>query len=154
MVAHRVRIARDKAPLVQALVDTKDTTSPFQTYADVLVFAASLGVKRRKRVVLDLIAKEPAPISMEVFLSRGYDAVLKLIAIATTANPQILTPSNPDIETQRIEIFEEYANGGLEILQDELRGAIDYTEQILLILSGERFPETKSQEEFDLSRFL
>jgi dnd system-associated protein 4 len=38
----------------------------------------------------------------------------------------------------RNQIFEEYANGGLELLQNELRGAVDYTERIVLMLSYER----------------
>ena len=60
MAIHRVRIARDKAELVQALVDSARTTGPFQTYADVMVFAAAFGVKLKKRLPLGLIAQEPA----------------------------------------------------------------------------------------------
>ncbi|MDJ0715559.1 MAG: DNA phosphorothioation-associated protein 4 [Prochloraceae cyanobacterium] len=155
MPVNRVRVAKDKAELVKELVDSQGTTGPFQTYADVVMFAAALGAKWKKRQPLGTIStKEPAPIGLEIFISRGYDMPIKLLAIAETGNPKILSSFYPENDEQRLQIFEEYANGGLEILRDELRGAVDYTERILLILSQERFKEQSSEEEFDLSRFL
>jgi dnd system-associated protein 4 len=155
MALPRIKIAKDKAELIQKLIDSKDGVGPFQTYADVIVFAASLGVKYQTRVPLQEIStSEPAPISLEVFISRGYDWAIKLIAIAETQELKILAHDEQEIEAERIKIFEEYANGGLEKLKDELRGAVDYTERLLLILSAERFKEESIEEEFDLSRFL
>lgn len=155
MGVNRIRIAKDKADLIQALTASRDTTGPFQTYADVVVFAAALGVQGKKRVSLGIISKkEPAPISLDIFVSRGYDLVLKLIAIAETKDAKIISPSDATAQEQRIRIFEEYANGGLEILRDELRGAVDYSEQLLLLLSAERFKEEVTEDSFDLSRFL
>ncbi len=154
MGANRIRVAKDKAELVKSLVDVPSTTGPFQTYADVLVFAAALGAKRKKRSPLGTIAKEPSPIALEVFVSRGYDRVLKLLAIAETKDAKILSSMDELAEEKRIHIFEEYANGGLDILRDELRGAVDYTERILLILSAARFKQESPEDGFDLSRFL
>ncbi|MFM6079052.1 MAG: DNA phosphorothioation-associated protein 4, partial [Dolichospermum sp.] len=65
-----------------------------------------------------------------------------------------LSPHGEEHEKQRNGIFEEYANGGLEILQNELRGAVDYSERILLFLSYERANNPKEDEEFDLTKFL
>ena len=154
MGANRIRVAKDKADLVKALVDIEGTTGPFQTYADVMVFAAALGAKRKKRSPLAAIAKEPSPIAVEVFVSRGYDRVFKLLAIAETKDAQILSPFDATAEEKRIHIFEEYANGGLDILRVELRGAVDYSERLVLILSTKRFKQESPQEGFDLSRFL
>ena len=154
MGANRIRVAKDKADLVKALVDSNTTTGPFQTYADAMVFAAVLGAKRKKRSPLGAITKEPSPIALEVFVSRGYDLVFKLLAIRETKDPKIISLFDETSEEKRIHIFEDYANGGLEILRDELRGAVDYTERILLILSSERFKEESPEDGFDLSRFL
>ncbi|MEP0885280.1 DNA phosphorothioation-associated protein 4 [Trichocoleus sp. ST-U3] len=154
MGANRIRVAKDKADLVKGLVDSNNTTGPFQTYADAMVFAAALGAKRKKRSPLGTITKEPSPIALEVFVSRGYDLVLKLLAIKETKDPKIISLFDETSEEKRIHIFEEYANGGLEILRDELRGAVDYSERILLILSSERFKEESPEGDFDLSRFL
>jgi dnd system-associated protein 4 len=156
MAPSRIRIAQDKADLVKALTATDSKTGLFSTYADAVLFAAALGVKRGKREPLQSISKrEPGPISQDYFVNRGYDAIMDLIAIGEIKEKEILANSNPDSQAQRIQIFEEYANGGLEILRDELKGAIDYAEQILLMMVGERFhTEESGQKSFDLSRFL
>ena len=155
MVASRVRVAKDKASLMQELVIAKGNHATFETYADAVVFAACLGFKHQKPVPLEAIStREPAPISLEVFISRGYDAVIKLIAITATENPQIISSFDSSYGEQRIRIFEEYTNGGLEILRQELRGAVEYTDRILLMVSKERSADTSPEGEFDLSRFL
>ncbi|MEY3402832.1 MAG: hypothetical protein RLZZ86_2448, partial [Cyanobacteriota bacterium] len=41
----RIRVAKDKADLVKSLTSADGGTGPFQTFADVIVFAAALGVK-------------------------------------------------------------------------------------------------------------
>jgi dnd system-associated protein 4 len=151
----KCRVAKDKAELVQALVNAKGTTAPFQTYADAIAFAAAMGAKHKRRIPVKEISKtEPAPISLEIFISRGYDRLIKLLAISETNDRNILSIYDYKAEEERVLIFEEYANGGLEILRHELRGAVDYTERILLIMSQERFQDESIEEEFDLRRFL
>ncbi|MBD3561120.1 DNA phosphorothioation-associated protein 4, partial [Planktothrix sp. FACHB-1355] len=111
MSASKIRIAKDKADLVKSLLIAKETTGPFQTYADIIVFAAALGAKRKKRVPLEEISKrDPLPIGIEIFVSRGYDVAIKLLAIAETKDVNIISPNDENAESQRIEIFEEYAN--------------------------------------------
>jgi dnd system-associated protein 4 len=155
MGSNRIRVAKDKAELVKALTVSEGTAGFFRHYTDVMVLAASLGAKRKRRVPLGETSKrEPGPIEEEYFITKGYDLVIKLLALAETKDAKILSSQEKEYEEQRIHIFEEYANGGLEILRDELRGAVDYSERILLILSWEREKQTGTQEEFDLSRFL
>jgi dnd system-associated protein 4 len=154
MSTHRVRIAKDKAELVQNLVDRQGTSSPFQTYADVLIFAACLGAKEGKKRSLQEIAKEPAPISLEIFISRGYCETIALLAVTDTEDFNLLATGDDLLEAKRVEILEEYANGGLEKLREELRGAVDYTDRLLLSIGATRFPESSIKTEFDLSRFL
>jgi dnd system-associated protein 4 len=177
MSENRVRVAKDKAELVKSLIASTENNSPFQTYADVILFAAVLGAKQKQRLPLGEISKkEPGPISIEIFIARGYDPVMKLIAIAATENINVISPDRAEFEQQRVQIFEEYANGGLDILDRELCGAVDYTERILLMLSadaarqkssgksgaansiesnsdGEYLPQT-APGEFDLRKFL
>ncbi|MDF5738985.1 MULTISPECIES: DNA phosphorothioation-associated protein 4 [unclassified Nostoc] len=152
MAANRIRVAKDKAELVKSLVASKDTTGPFQTYVEVMVFAAALGVKYKKRVPLDVISKDLSPLRQDYFTS-SFTLLINLLAITETENIKIL--SDDDVaDEQRIHIFEEYANAGLEIIQNELRGAVDYSERLLLILSSERTNTEQQDEEFDLTKFL
>ncbi|MEL7409521.1 MAG: DNA phosphorothioation-associated protein 4 [Cyanobacteria bacterium J06558_2] len=155
MALPRIKVAKDKAELVQKLIDTPETTGMFATYADAIAFAAAMGVKYQQRLPLTEISpSEPAPVSLEVFISRGYERLIQLIAVTATQDIKILSPKDPAATAQRITIFEEYANGGFNHLRHELRGAVDYTERLVLILNAERFSTTEDDEEFDLSRFL
>ncbi|MGL4499664.1 MAG: DNA phosphorothioation-associated protein 4 [Planktothrix sp.] len=155
MAVSRIRIAKDKAELVRSLTEIEGKTGPFQTYADVIAFAALLGKRRLKRIPVDGLSKrDPGPISLEVFISRGYDGIIKLVAIAETENIKLLSPFDLEAEEERALIFEEYANGGLEVLQDECRGTVDYSDRLLLILMAERDRSSVPEGEFDLSRFL
>ncbi|NEO56856.1 MAG: DNA phosphorothioation-associated protein 4 [Okeania sp. SIO3B5] len=152
---NRIRIARDKAYLVKALTESEEKTGPFKTYADVIVFAASLAIKKNHRIPLTEISqREPSPINIEVFWSRGYESIIKLIAIADTKDTKIISPANEETEENCIKIFEEYANGGLEILRDEMRGAVNYSERLLLFLISERYQKSQTETEFDLTKFL
>ncbi|MEJ6485154.1 DNA phosphorothioation-associated protein 4 [Nostoc punctiforme UO1] len=151
----RIRVAKDKAELVKDLTSSDGGTGPFNTFADVIVFAAALGAKHKRRVALGEISKrEPSPIRIEYFASMGNDILIKLLAINETKDIKTLSINEEEYERQRNHIFEEYANGGLEILQNELRGSVDYSERILLFLSYERMNEEKQDEEFDLTKFL
>ncbi len=152
MADKRIKIAKDKAKLVKDLKASDDTTGPFQTYVDVMVFAAALGAKRKKRVPLVEIARDLDPIRRDYFDNNRSELLINLLAISETQDQKILADDDKSDE-QRIKIFEEYANGGLEILQEELRGAVDYSERIILILSSER-EKQQQEEDFDLNRFL
>ena len=121
MADARVKIAKDKADLVKSLKadGADDTTKPFQTYADVLVFAAALGAKRDLRQPFwEFSKKDPDPIPYDVF--RKYDKVVKLLAVVATKNPRVLA-DNEEAEESRIKIFEEYANAGLDVISNVLR---------------------------------
>jgi dnd system-associated protein 4 len=118
MADTRIKVAKDKAKLVKDLRAGDDSTGLFQTYVDVLVFAASLGAKRGKYIpVSEPSKKDPDPIPQEHFVSKGHDQTISLLAVSHTKDPNILG-SNEEAERRRIEIFESYANGGLSILQE------------------------------------
>lgn len=155
-MTNRIRVAKDKADLVKAIATSPERESaPFETYADAIAFAAALGAKRKRRSPLQEVSqREPAPISLDVFISRGYDRLIKLLAVTTTQDVNVLLPTDAACEDRRVQIFEEYANGGLEILREEFRGAVDYRERLILVLQQERSAKEQPQEEFDLSRFL
>lgn len=152
----RIRIAQDKADLVQSLVISADNPQGvFTTYADLIAFAAVVGKKYNYPLQLEAMAKEPSPISIDVFNSRGYEPLFKLLALVTSDKRKIISSYEQNQEEERVKIFEEYANGGLEKLQQQLKGAVDYSERILLILTQEK--QSLSQEirnNFDLRQFF
>ncbi len=87
----RVRVAKDKAEFIRSLKNSTNPNSPFQTYADIVTFAAVIGAKRKKREPLEGISlKEPDPIPQEQFFTRGYQPVINLLAITATTDPKSL----------------------------------------------------------------
>ncbi|PSB02518.1 DNA phosphorothioation-associated protein 4 [Merismopedia glauca] len=153
MAESRIKVARDKTDLLKALAASDNITGVFPTYVDVLVFAAALGVKRHKRVPFEEVSKTIDPIRREYFDSHKCRLLVNLLSICDIKDQNILA-DDEQADNQRTKIFEEYANGGLEILEHELRGAVDYLERILLIISIDRFKQNQNREEFDLSKFL
>lgn len=152
MALARVQISEDKTELVKALRDAEGETGPFQTYAEVLAFAGMLGIRRSKRSPLGKFSrKDPDPVPQDQFKHTG--ALISLIAAVSTEDLKILLPTE-ECDAIRVQIFQEYVNGGLEILQTELQGIVDYSEQILLLLKTERDQESSEIAEFDLSKFL
>lgn len=103
MAANRIRIAKDKAELVKSLVASKDTTGPFQTYVEVMVFAAALGVKYKKRVPLEVISKDLSPLRQDYFTS-SFTLLINLLAVTETKDIKIINEQDTADE-QRIHIL-------------------------------------------------
>lgn len=146
----RVRVPKDKEKIIDLLFKGESETGVFNLRAEILTFAATLGYKNGKRIPFE---DSLDPIRQEVFIRHGYDTVINLIAIGDSKDPIILRSSDID-EDRRMTIFEEYVNGGLEILQEELRGSGNPLEHLLLMINKERYVEENNEDDFGLSRFL
>jgi dnd system-associated protein 4 len=146
----RIKVAKDKAKLVKALRAGEGSTGPFQTYYEVLVFAAALGIKKGKFVPFqeNEASREVDPIRQEQFASKGYDQVINLISIGHDRDPNLLG-TNVESEAKRVAIFEGYANGGLEILGEIVWASSDISNQIILLIASEN-KKLFSAEEDDL----
>ena len=135
----RIKVAKDKAKLVKALRAGEGSTGPFQTYYEVLAFAAAVGIKKQKYIPFSEVetSREIDPIRQEQFISKGFDQLIQLLAVAHSNNPRVLS-KDFDAEKERIEIFESYANGGLFLIQEVVKGCQDYSSQILLLLHDQK----------------
>lgn len=144
--AQVVRRAADKDTVLKDLVDRG---SPFPTYRDALVFAAALGWHQKRRNELkDQATGEP--IRWSTMTNRlGTEDLVDMIAAAASDDPQILTAPRLN---ERIRIFEEYANGGLEYLKGALasRGAASVTDVVNdVVRRALRPPEESEAPELD-----
>jgi dnd system-associated protein 4 len=107
------KVSRDEChtKLFDQLVKEK-TSNVFDTDAQLLVFAATLGYREGKRLPL----KNQHPITTyENFVKWNYEGVIDLLALVSTKDPAIFKEKR---RAEKIEIFEQYANGGLEYLQN------------------------------------
>lgn len=98
----------------------------FLTYKDALVFAACLGYHRERRVAFD---RSSEPVAMHIFRGEYDAAIFNCIGLAETKDPAIMGTSR---EAEKIRIFEEYACGGLEIIETEIYNAAGAWDQLLL----------------------
>ena len=152
MAERRIGYAKDKSEIIGRLVGTDDHAGPFRLIADVLVFAAALGIRRNRRRAI--ASSSADPIRQEIFDRHGYDTMMNLLALHVESNTDILADSSEMLE-KRAKIFEEYANGGLEILQEELVGSINPLETIVLLIGSERNESKKSElDGFDLTKVI
>jgi dnd system-associated protein 4 len=85
----------------------------FPTLREALSFCAVLGYKERRRVPFDHGAGTEDIAGAQYQLNEAVDVVFAL-ALADHKDSDIL---RPDRERDCIQIYEEYANGGLELVQ-------------------------------------
>jgi dnd system-associated protein 4 len=85
----------------------------FPTLREALSFCAVLGYKERRKKALDLHAGTEDIAGAQYQINEAVDIVFAL-ALADTKNSDILRPEQ---ERECVQIYEEYANGGLELVQ-------------------------------------
>lgn len=90
----------------------KDATM-FPTLREALTFSAILGYKERRRVPLDPNTGTEDIAGAQYQINEAVDMVFAL-ALAESKTSDVL---RPDRERDCIQIYEEYANGGLELIQ-------------------------------------
>ncbi len=151
MIERRITYSKDKSEIIRRLLVGEESTGPFSLIADVLVFAAAIGHRRNRRLQLSEPLAEP--IRQSVFERQGYDTMMNLVALHADPRPDVLADSD-DAANARAQTFEEFANGGLELLHEELRGARDVLETIVLLVSAERKQRSEDTTAFDLSKLL
>ncbi|MCY4302223.1 MAG: DNA phosphorothioation-associated protein 4 [Aestuariivita sp.] len=109
----------------------------FQTFKDVLIFAAALGFRRNNRKSFE---KTSEPIHLEFFRGDFDRTIMSVIAIEEHNDPNMLAPSS---EAARVLCFEEYANGGLEIMKREIwDGKQDWSQGLLSLIHREEGDQT------------
>ncbi|MFD0435275.1 DNA phosphorothioation-associated protein 4 [Streptomyces chartreusis] len=118
---------------------------PFNAMVDVLMFAAVLGRNKGKREPFD---KAGEPIRLALIEGRQYgDVLIDMIAVAEEPNdPKILADER---QPDRVEIFEEYANGGLNYIQGDINasGGHDYVSIIsTLVMDALTEPDERQND--------
>lgn len=126
----RVRRARDKEDIIERLAKKGD--SIFSDIWQLLVFACALGLSQKRRVpVTDYDTGRS--IDFTYFAgATAWPGIIHLIGLVESADPHILDPEQDKMDF-RIQLFEEYANGGLEIMREEMESR-DFNLDSLVVL--------------------
>ncbi|WP_083212335.1 DNA phosphorothioation-associated protein 4 [Mycobacterium parascrofulaceum] len=93
--------------------------SPFAEYRDILFFAAMIGWHKSRRIPLQLKGEA---IRWDVMTNRhGTEYITDMIAVADAPDdPSILATARQD---ERVQLLEEYAHGGLQVLEEMMSAA-------------------------------
>lgn len=109
----------------------------FLTYKDALVFAACLGYSRGKKQAFE---KTSEPVGLHIFKGDYDAAIFNCIGLSVTGDPHIM---GSDRESERIRMFEEFACGGLEIIDEEIyKGAGSWDQLMLGLVASQGKPES------------
>ncbi|NEQ34725.1 MAG: DNA phosphorothioation-associated protein 4 [Leptolyngbya sp. SIO4C5] len=100
MALARIHFSEDKAELVKSLKASEFEAGPFQTYADIVIFSATLGYKHSRRVSVGKISRKDPDAVLQEQLKNS--SIVKLIAIAKTQDPKILSDEDSN-DLQRVE---------------------------------------------------
>ena len=145
---NRSRIHEDMVQRLAMLKLPGTERTLFPTIRELLCFAALLGYSERRRLPLDK-KKGFEDVSYQQFERGDAEDLIYLIALAETKNPEVLKDGE---ESLCAEIFEEYANGGLQVIQESmLRGGGEYPDRDILELLVERDYLNVDDEEPDVS---
>ena len=120
----------------------------FPTIRELLCFAALLGYSENRRLPLDK-GRGIEDVSYQQFERGESEDLIYLIALADTKDPEVLKDGG---ENKCAEIFEEYANGGLQIIREAmLRGGGEYPDRDILELLKEQGYLNPDEEEPDVT---
>jgi dnd system-associated protein 4 len=139
----RVRRPAQHEQLVKRLAGDE---GPFSTLAQVLTFAAGLGYAEGRREPFTNSAEQ---IDFDVFDRLGVGGLIDMLAATVHENLSILGPNHAD---ERLTIFEEFANGGLEVIQSRLaqsKADLDSLLAIILERESDVTPESDGGVDFD-----
>jgi dnd system-associated protein 4 len=149
MTDPRVRRPADKAELIARLAEGNDAVFP--SMRDLFVFAAALGKVDERRRPLTRAAKDP--IRLDLFRAdAGHELLLQSLAVL--AHPDDAEILREDRVDERIEIFEEYVNGGLELLQEHLdAGKLKTDDEVIMAMLSAYFDHQDGGDDVNLSQF-
>lgn len=96
---------------------------------ELLCFAAALGFEKEQRLPLGTTTAE-----VDARVWENLDSAVDMVYLVGVAGAQNLDVLQPDREEELVTIFEEFANGGLQILDGWLRaqGGDVYGDQAIL----------------------
>lgn len=144
-----VRVRRPQAH--EALLVELHNEAGFVYYRDALLFAAGVGVHFQRRVPFTSAAGDP--IRYETLTVPSFsDALVSMIAANEVENdPEIMDDSRLE---ERIRIFEEYANGGLEYIQEQVNVRHQTANLVVIALVTEALSQSGGAEPASVDELL
>lgn len=137
----RVRRNKTQEDLYKALKEGE--AGVFESYKDVFMMAAAIGFKHGRRTPFESFAE---PIELDVFSGKTDLPVINAIALQETQDVTILLEDDGTYE-RKLNIVEEYANGGMEILKQHLLDSTgDPLDNLITLIYEQHNPESREDD--------
>jgi len=144
----RVRRPKSFNELLNRLTD-KEQLGIFDTYKDVLLFAASLAAFKGKSKPFEGSDEQ---IDYGIFSKKSdNEAIIHLLAIHKRDDINILSEESSD---ERLTILEEYANAGLEIIDQKLKNSVSTLDAILDLIHETEKEQSQNRDFADIVKSL
>lgn len=111
----RIHRAVEKEELIRTL--TSDQVGVFKEIWKLLLFAAQIGISNSRREPLKAIDSGKGIDQSTFGNCSSWPGIMYLMSLVETGKSEILS-GTPEAEDGKITIFQEYANGGLSVMQD------------------------------------
>lgn len=115
----RIQRANDKEDIIKSLME--DQLGVFKEIWKLLLFAAQVGMRNARRAPLKSVDTGKGIDQSTFGNCPAWPGILYLMSLAEMESTKCLSGSS-DADDERISIFQEYANGGLSILQEFFKG--------------------------------
>lgn len=127
------------------------TEGKFPTFRDVLLLSAAIGFSQNRRV--PFTATSGDPIRYEVLTAPGFsDTLINMIAVnVVTDDPEIMDGTRTE---ERVKFFEEYANGGLEYIQEQVNVRHQPAALVVIDLVTEALTESGGAKQVSVNDLL
>jgi dnd system-associated protein 4 len=146
----RINRSEDKEATITALIRDEDNNKKgvFPTKWQLLTFSAMLGYRNERKEKLKTISSGKG-IDAETFMKDPcFEGVVNLFSLMESEDEQQLT-SNTENDNQKISLFEEYANGGLAILKEQLETSNYQLDSVITLIAEELHKGPSVDDELD-----
>jgi len=132
------------------LIELRDEAA-FSTFRDALLFAAAVGAHFQREVPFNSAAGDP--IRYETLTVPSFsEALISMIAANKVEHdPEIMDSARLE---ERVKIFEEYANGGLEYIQEQVNVRHQTAALVVIALVTEALSQTGVAEPVSVDELL
>lgn len=148
MPAGDVRVRRPQQ--YEALMQELREEAAFATFRDILLFAAAVGAHVKRRVPFTSSGER---IRYETLKEPAFsETLINMIAASEIADdPEILDSTRAE---ERVGIFEEYANGGLEYIQEQVNVRREPANLVVISLVTEALARSGAAEAVSVEELL
>lgn len=147
MPAGDIRVRRPQQ--YEALMLELRDEAAFSTYRDVLLFAAAVGSYTQRRAPFTSTGE---PIRYETLKEPMFsETLINMIAANEVDDPEIMDSTRAN---ERVRIFEEYANGGLEYIQEQINIRHEPVNLVVISLVTEALARSGAAEAVSVEELL